>query len=122
MAALSIAPGAPASARVIPLPGAAAAPVFNARRRGRYPRGVTPIWHARVRRLDVAVERAAAQAAHAKAWRRFDLVECVARMQLDELRQAEQALWLAEQRLDQLGADQSRSTTTATTRQGAAHV
>lgn len=40
------------SAVIIPLPGAAPAPIVQARRRGRYPKGVVGIWTLRVERRD----------------------------------------------------------------------
>ena len=44
------------SARIIPLPGAAVAPVVNpARPRGRPPKGITGIWRGRVIRAERAV-------------------------------------------------------------------
>jgi hypothetical protein len=39
---------------VIPLPGAAELPVQQVRRRGRYPKGVTPLWRARLDRAPMA--------------------------------------------------------------------
>lgn len=39
------------------LPTAAAAPVVQPRRRGRFPNGVVPLWRARVRREKVAMHQ-----------------------------------------------------------------
>lgn len=40
------------SAVIIPLPGAASAPIVQARRRGRYPKLVVGIWTLRLKRRD----------------------------------------------------------------------